>query len=994
MNVLRTGWISWIATCSVAFSCATAKAEALDAGAEHRLRVAQLAQGQFQSSSDHRALERAMAKSFGAEYKIENPDADGFRGDGEAFDQFGMSVALSGETAIVGAPFDDIGAAADQGSAYVFVRSGTDWTLQSKLVAGDGMASDRFGVSVALSGEYALIGATGVDGASISDQGAAYVFLRTGTVWSQQAKLTASDAAAFDEFGLSVALESTTAVVGSWTDDVGTNPDQGSAYVFTRSGTNWFQQAKLTANDGGIADTFGFSVALSGNTAVIGAVFDDVGAVTNQGSAYVFVRIGANWNQQARLSASNGAQDDRFGISVAVNGNTALVGATLDDVGGTNQGSAFVFVRSGATWTQQAQLTANDGAADDRMGTSVALNGDTALVGASFDDFSAANQGSAYVFVRVGTSWSQQAKLSTMQGTGEDRFGVSVALGTQTALIGANFSDPGLNPDQGRAHVFVRSGVMWTSQASLSSGDGVTNDQFAASIAIDDDTALIGVPRREVGGNPDQGAVYVFLRDGADWIYQALLTANDGAIDDQFGSAVAIHGDTAVVGALRHDLASNQDAGAAYVFTRTGTAWTQQAKLTSANPAFSGTFGKSVALHNATALVGAEAENAARGAVYVFVRSGITWNLQATLTASDAAQNDRFGSAVAIHLNTALVGAYLDDDGARTNRGSVYEFERNGALWTETGKLLGIDGAAGDQFGQSVAMVSNLAVVGAPLDDVGANVDQGSAFLFDRPGGAGIWTQRQQFTAAGGAANDQFGTSVALGDDTVLVGAPLDDVAASVDQGSVHVFVKDGLSWTGQPVLAASDGAPNDQFGAAVAFDGDGVQASSLVGAPWDDSTGAIASADVGSIHFYRGRSDLSISITNNTSQLLPGDLVVYDILIGNAGPYPANAATLSNLVPAAITNVTWTCSTVGGSALCRVSNGSGNNIVQLLDLPRGGALRFQVVGTVNAAPGTSISSTATVTALDVNDDINLGNNTATDLDLVVTEALFANGFE
>ena len=994
MNVFRTGWISWIATCSVAFFCAAVKAETLDAGNDNRLRVAQLAQGQFQSSSDHRGLERAMAKVFGAEYKIENPEADGFNGDGEALDQFGISVALSGETALVGAAYDDIGASADQGSAYVFVRNGTDWTLQSKLIAGDGMASDRFGVSVALSGDSALIGATGVDGAMTSDQGAAYVFVRSGTVWSQQAKLAASDAAANDELGLSVALEANTAVVGAWTDDVGMNFDQGSAYVFTRSGTNWSQQAKLTASDGASTDAFGFSVALSGNTALIGAIFDDVSAVSNQGSAYVFVRSGTTWSEQTRLIASGGAQDDRFGVSVAVNANTALVGATLDDVGGTNQGSAFVFVRSGTTWSQQAQLTASDGTGDDRLGTSVALIGDTALVGASFDDFAAANQGSAYVFVRVGTTWSQQAKVFATPGAGEDRFGVSVALGTQTALIGANFSDVGLNGDQGSAHVFVRSGVNWTSQESLSSGDGATNDQFAASVAVDANIALVGVPRREVGGNVDQGAVYVFLRNGVDWIYEALLTANDGAINDQFGTAVALHGNTALVSAPRHDVAPNQDAGAAYVFTRAGTVWTQQAKLISANSALFGTFGNSVALHDSTALVAAEAENFSRGAVYVFVRSGITWNLQATLSAGDAVNNDRFGSAVAIHLNTALIGAYLDDNGSQTNRGSVYVFERNGALWTEAGKILGLDGAAGDQFGQSVAMVSNLAVIGAPLDDVNAIVDQGSAFLFDRPNGAGIWTQVEQFTAVNGAANDQFGRSVALGDHTVLVGAPLDDVAANIDQGSVHVFVDDGLSWTTQPVLAASDGAPNDQFGAAVAFDGDGVQASSLVGALLDDSTGIIARADVGSIYFHRGKSDLRISMSNNTSQLLQGNLVVYDILIENTGLHPANAATLNNIVPAAITKVTWSCSPVGGSAPCPAFNGSGNNIVQVLDLPRGGALRYQVVGFVNATPGTIVENTATITALSFDDDINLSNNVATDLDSVVGDALFANGFE
>ena len=264
--------------------------------------------------------------------------------DGAAGDFFGISVALSGDTALVGADLDDVSANSYQGSAYVFTRSGTTWTQQGKLTASDGAAGDLFGISVALSGDTALVGAYGDDVGANGDQGSAYVFTRSGTTWSLQQKLTASDGAAYDRFGNSVALSGDTALVGADWHNVGANPDQGSAYVFTRSGTTWSEQAHLTASDGAAYYFFGISVALSGDTALVGAYGDNVGANDNQGSAYVFTRSGTTWSLQQKLTASDGAAYDYFGNSVALSGDTALVGAVSDDVGANDsQGSAYFY---------------------------------------------------------------------------------------------------------------------------------------------------------------------------------------------------------------------------------------------------------------------------------------------------------------------------------------------------------------------------------------------------------------------------------------------------------------------------------------------------------------------------------------------------------------------------------------------------------------------------------------------------------------------------
>ena len=389
---------------------------------------------------------------------------------GGAYGFFGVSVAVSGDTAVVGASQDFSSAGTRGGSAYVFVRTGTTGTagtlqapraLQAKLTASDGAAFDLFGASVDVDGDTAVVGAYGDDTRGGGDAGSAYVFTRTGTTWTQQAKLTASDGAAFDYFGFSVDVDGDTVVVGAPDDGDDTTPAgayAGLAYVFTRTGTTWTQQAKLTASDGAASDNFGYSVAVSGDTAVVGAHNDDTRGGVDAGSAYVFTRTGTTWTQQAKLTASDGAEGDFFGVSVAVDGDTAVVGAYGDDTrAGTDRGSAAVFVRAGTAWALQAKLTTSDGAAGDYFGASVAVSGDTAVVGAYFDGTrGGVDAGSAYVFTRTGTTWALQAKLTAPDGAQSDYFGLSVAVDGDIAVVGAPGDDTRSGVDAGSAYAYSR----------------------------------------------------------------------------------------------------------------------------------------------------------------------------------------------------------------------------------------------------------------------------------------------------------------------------------------------------------------------------------------------------------------------------------------------------------------------------------------------------------------------------------------------------------
>ncbi len=707
--------------------------------------------------------------------------------DGALDDWFGASVALSGDTALVGAAGTDVGANSDQGSAYVFTRSGTMWTQQAKLIAVDGQTFDYFGASVALSSDTALVGAYGDDFGLNSDQGSAYVFVRSGSAWTQQAKLIAVDGQTFDYFGFSVALSGDTALIGAEQDDVGLNPDQGSAYVFVRSGSSWGLQQKLTASsDGAVGDLFGASVALSGDTALMGAPGVDFGEYFHQGAAYVFTRSGTTWSQQAKLTTDDKVGEDYFGSAVALSADTAVAGAYNDHEG---QGSAYVFVRSGNAWTQQAKLLTSGVVMDAKFGSSVAVWGDTALMAAPGDNVGAnAGQGPVYVYVRSGTTWSLQQRLNAATGEAGDNFGMSVALSGNTAIVGAPGDDLFGNVDQGSAYVFIHNGRTWTQDAKLYDPNGRAYDHFGASVALSGDTALVGAYGDDVEVYSDQGSASVFVRSYNTWGWQANLIASDGAAGDHFGISVALSGDKALVGAALDDVDGKADQGSVYVFTYSVSdwMWIQQAKLTAADGAASDLFGYSVALSGDSALVGSYGDNGGQGSAYVFTRNGTTWSQQAQLAASDGAADDQFGHSVALWGDRALVGAYMHDFGANNNQGSAYVFTRSGASWSQQAELTASDGAASDLFGISVVLSGDTALVGATGGDGGATSYQGSAYVFTQSGTA--WMQQAKLTASDGAAADYFGASVALSDSTFLVGAYADDVGTNTDQGSAYFY--------------------------------------------------------------------------------------------------------------------------------------------------------------------------------------------------------------
>lgn len=741
---------------------------------------------------------------------------------------------------------------------------------------------------------------------------------------AQQAYLKASNSGAGDQFGYAVAVSGDTVAVSALGDDL-SGIASGAVSIFVRTGTTWAQQGlALKASNAGAGDIFGSSLALSGDTLVVGAPYEDSSAngvngsqsdngLNDSGAAYVFVRVGVNWGQQAYLKASNVSQ--YFGHSVAVSGNTIVVGAHYESGGATG------------------------------------VNGNQ-------NDTSAAISGAAYVFVRNGTLWSQQAYLKASNTTGGSLFGYSAAISGETLVIGAfgEFSiATGVNGNQGdhsaenagAAYVFVRNGTAWSQQAYLKASNTAFDDKFGFTVGASGDTIVVGAPHEDsnatgINGNqsdnssPQAGAAYVFTRSGNIWSQQAYLKASNSGMQDWFGHAVAVSGDTVAVGALGEGSdatgingSGNNDnapsAGAAYIFVRSGTAWSQQAYLKASNTGAGDLFGRAVAVSGNTVVAGATGEssnamgvngnqsdnsNAFGGAACVFVSNATIWSQQAYFKSSNTtASNDQFGWSVAVFGDTVVVGAPQESssavgvdgnqgDSSALNAGAAYVFGRSGGVWTQEAYLKASNTEEQDHFGSSVAAAGDFVVIGAPEEDSGipgvnsfnaqgnnAKTSSGAAYIFVRTGG--VWSQQAYVKASGPNPDtlDRFAWSVAASGETVVIGAVDQDTAGTAGAGAAYVFVRSGGAWTQQAFLKASNPNGDDRFGTSVAVSGDTI----VVGADREDSNATGVNGDEINITgpnsgaayvFVRGGGAWTQQAYLKASNAAPGDAFGWSVAV------------------------------------------------------------------------------------------------------------------
>lgn len=361
------------------------------------------------------------------------------------------------------------------------------------------------GYSISLSGNRLLIGAPFEDN-FFNDDGSAFLFTRSESGWSYTTHIQPNNADAFRFFGFSVAIDGDDMIIGApkyfFHDSI------GSAYVFHRQGNVWVQQAELIPNDGQADDQFGISVGIWNDVAVVGAWTDST-PISKAGSAYVFRRFGSQWVQEQKLTADDAQANDAFGSSVSIAGDTLAVGAISDDDRGSAAGAVYMFLRSGTSWSQQAKLTASDGEAFDSFGYSVSMSGERVLVGSPFDNSPLSDAGSAYVFRRDGSTWVQEAHLFASDAAGGERYGRSVSMDGFHLVVGASRDSNERGFQAGSAYFYSRVAGLWVGETKLVPPQLHASDWAGFSVAIDEQSVALGAP----------GDANVVFQEGRGFVY-------------------------------------------------------------------------------------------------------------------------------------------------------------------------------------------------------------------------------------------------------------------------------------------------------------------------------------------------------------------------------------------------------------------------------------------------------------------------------------------
>ena len=840
---------------------ATANAQAsatAEAAASATAEAAASATAEAQASATADAQASATADAQATVAAQDYPETKVVASDAAADDWFGWSVSISGNNAIVGSYQDDDGAS-KAGSAYIYIydHSTNTWDQTAKLNAPVPAAQDYFGYSVSISGNTAVVGSQADDDTFVNS-GSAYIFQYdpSSNTWDQTAKLNASDPAATDNFGRAVSISGNTAIIAAPLDD-DAGGLSGSAYIFQYdpSSDTWDQTTKLTASDAAGGDWFGNSVSISENTAIVGGPYNDNGGA-DSGSAYLFqYDLSTNtWDQKIKFTASDAAAGDNFGIAVSVSQNTAIVGSPYNDDDGGDSGSAYIFQYDPSlnTWAQKAKLTASDAAAGDNFGFSVSVSGNTAVVGAYNDDDGGGNAGSTYIFQYDPTSdtWSETKKLTASDGAGSDAFGYAVSNSGNTTIVGGYLDDDD-GPASGSAYIYelnidnIAPAPLWEEEKISQGGAG---EYFGIALSISGNTAISGA----ASPTSTAGKVKFFHYEPSanTWDYKLTVTASDSAAGNYFGESVSLSGNNMIAGSRLND-DNGADSGSAYIFQYEPTyiinmyRWTEKVKLIASDAAAGDEFGKSVAISGNTAIVGSHYDDdggSKSGSAYIFQYdpSSNTWIQKTKLTASDAQASDYFGNSVAISGNIAVIGAhYSDDIGASAGSAYIFQYDPSTNTWEQKAKLTAFDAAAGDNFGGSVAVSENTVVVGAIGDDDAYSSLAGSAYIFHHDPSTNTWDFKQKVISLNVSQGSiRFGGSVSVSGSNIVVGT-LTENKAYFYQYNPYTHL-----WEEKDVLTSSDLDPFDYFGRAVSISGNTI----MSGAYADDDNGA----ESGSAYIYR----------------------------------------------------------------------------------------------------------------------------------------------
>lgn len=752
-----------------------------------------------------------------------------------AGDQMGWSVAIDGDYAVVGVRNRDAQGRTDSGVAAVYIRSGTTWTRQAIINNPQPDNSDFFGFSVAISGSTIVVGAPFQDSrvarsnANVStvsmsvDAGAAYVFERTGTIWTLAATLDnpSTTVNGQEQFAFDVAIDGSNIVVGAPLDDQGAG-NTGAVYMYQKTNNVWGFVQKIVNPVPGGSDQFGYSVAISGSTALVGAPFNDSNSTADNGSAYFYTLSGSTWTLSQTFARPTAQEAGRFGFSVSIAGNYAAIGSPNAGVG---NGQTYVYFRASTTFALQQTIGSPTGGADDYFGFSVSTTGSVLAVGQPY--YTDGAQGRVYVYERSGTTWTLNTTLNNPSPSPhiiDQLAGYSVAVSGTTVIMGIPWDDFDRN-DQvfqhnvGSAHAYFKATTTYTLQQTLPFLPW--NDSwFGYAVDIYENTAVVSAPRAVKVYNPndansreavaDKGEVYIYTWNGTAWVLQQTLLDpstlfvrgnSSGISGGRFGSSLALWKDMLVVGA--------------------------PTEFTYFNPDYYDGEGNYIPVSYGPSC----------GAFYFYRRSNGVWTLTHSVRGSFDYQ--QLGISVALTDDHIYVGGRNGD----ANTGAFWIYRTSNV--TQIGGYGPPQGNGGQRFAETIHAVGNTLLIGAPYLDVAGVTAAGGAYIYRAPDSTNDEFRYLELIAnPAPSTNEYFGTWVAFDGTNIAIGSPNNDGSSVTDSGNVHIYKMTAQGTLKTQTLKATVSRINDRFGTAVS-----IQDNYLAVLSVNSDTGQV---DTGSIHVYR----------------------------------------------------------------------------------------------------------------------------------------------
>lgn len=772
-------------------------------------------------------------------------------------DLFGYSVATSGADTVIGVPGVDTPAGSFVGAAYVLQRSGSIGGAALPLVPltpPDGEEQDFFGGAVAIDGNTIAIGARNGGYAPNPISGSVYIYTRTDGVWSLSQELNHPTAVSI---GNSVAMFGDWLVTGAPFESIDAG-QRGAVYVYRRTSGSWAFHQRLIAESPTNARDFGIAVALDDRRVLIGAGLGHAGATQGAGTAHVFVRDPDTnvWSFEDELFAADAAESDYFGGSVAIFGDRALIGAPFrPDSNSLPIGTAYAFVRSGSTWSQTQQFNGQATTFGPQFGKSVALSARHGVIGGQ--------SGQVYPLDFAGGIFQQRALIEPTPTAGADAFGGSVALHGGTLAVGSFNEDSGSVAQAGSAYLYELAAA-----APLEipgTGMLINPDYYGQRVAADGDTVAIAGPAADTINGPQSGAVKVYRRVAGLWTLEATLVAQ--AAGGGFGGALALDGDTLAI-STGADVGGVPGAGAVEVFTRSGGAWTFRTRLFDPTPTANSGFGSGVALDGDTLAIGNRFDTPELdGALFVFRGGDDSWTLEDMLDpgSNGCFANGGYGSVIALRGDLLLAGAPsidFDPDGngpdfCRGPFGALYSFHRTGTTWTKTGELRG--SAERESLGVAVAIGDDFVVYSS--SDAGQPFPhRGRVYVAPRTANSFDAINAVELDPRDLDSRSGYGNVLAASGERIAVGVWFDAFGSMSGIGSAHVFERLGGAWRHVAKLSHPAPAASDTFGLSVDISGTLV----IAGAPARFAGGP----DQGSSYIFEIQRGRPTILTQPASQL------------------------------------------------------------------------------------------------------------------------------